>query len=164
MFVAKSYENLTKLSEPFEKNGKIYITVKMKSGLPKDVRAYTAKEYKKMYPDAVIENEKISRAKPWDKFYKSQKEVLGFGELGFIWIFSGAIEENEDWFRLSPCRDCSWWNWYLPSDISLPPLPSGIIAHKLYAGKMFDEEDWLIDDKELIKRQVKECLKNDTIN
>lgn len=157
MFVAKSYENLTKLSEPFQKNGKLYITVEMKSGLPKDVRAYTAKEYKKMYPDAAIKEEKISRAKPWDKYYKSQKEVLGFGDKGFIWIFKGT---NEDWFNLSPCRNCKWWNWYLPSADPLPPLPNGITAHKLYEGQMFDEEGWLVDDAEVIKRQVEECLKD----
>lgn len=160
MFVAKSYKNLKKLSEPFEKNGKVYITVEMKSGLLKDVRAYTAKEYKKMYPDEIIE-EKESKAKPWDKYYKPQNIVLGFGEQGFVWIFSGAIEENDDWFRLSPCRNCKWWDWYLPSDIPLPPLPNGVTAHKLYEGQMFDEEGWLVDDADIVKRQVEECLKND---
>lgn len=167
MFVAKSYENLTKLSEPFQKNGKLYITVKMKSGLPKDVRAYTIEEYKKMYPNTVIKEEKVSRARPWDKYYKSQKEILGFGDKDFIWIFTGKIAENEEWFLASPCRHCRWWDWYLPSADPLPPLPNGIVAHKLYGGQMFDEEDWLVNDIKIIKRQIQQCLsegdKNDNI-
>lgn len=154
MFVAKSYENLTKLSEPFEKNGKIYITIKTKSGFPKDVRVYTAKEYKKMYPDIKIE-EKESKAKPWDKYYKSQKEIFGFGKQNFIWIFTG---ENEDWFSASPCRYCSLWGWYLPSDAFMPSLPNGITPHKFFSEEIFDEEGWLIDNAEVIKECLKRCL------
>jgi hypothetical protein len=49
--VAKSYQGLKELSEPFEKNGKMYITIETKSGLSKMVRWYSEREYAKMYPD-----------------------------------------------------------------------------------------------------------------
>lgn len=128
-FVAKSYENLTKLSEPFKQNGKYYITVKLKSGLPKNVRAYTLQEHSKLYPTAAKNN------------LKSQKEALGFGSQNFIWAFEG---NNEEWFEFSVCRYCVPFGWYLPSDLEVPQLPNGITVRKLYANGLFNDKGELI--------------------
>lgn len=161
MFVAKSYKNLTRLSKPFEKNGKMYITLQMKSGLPKEVRAYTGEEYFKMYPDEKPKRTdgKPSKAKPWDKYYKPQKLTLGF-DKGYITIFKGVNEEQEIWFRKSPCRYCRLWGWYLPSTIELPSnLPNNIKPVQLPWETIGDEEDWLIEDEKFIKEYVKKVLK-----
>lgn len=158
-FVAKSYENLTRLSEPYEQNGKIYINIELKSGKEKAVRGYTAQEYKKMYPDAVLA--KISRAKPLDPYYKSQKETLGFTK-GFIWIFDGVTEDNEDYFSIGPFRHARWWDWYLPSWMELPrDLPTGVRAVKLPWEPMGNEEDWLVENEKIIKDCVDKALCTD---
>ena len=75
ILVAKSYQNLPVVREPYSESGKLYCDVKMKSGSVKKVRVYSQKEYEKMYPA------------PEPK-WKPQRELLGFGEDGFILIFS----------------------------------------------------------------------------
>lgn len=155
-FVAKSYENLTRLSEPYEQNGKIYINIELKSGKEKAVRGYTVQEYKKMYPDAAIV--KNSRVKSDDPYYKSQKETLGFTK-GFIWIFDGITADNEEYFSTGPFRNTKWWDWYLPSEMELPPdLPAGVRAVKLPWEPMGDEEDWLVESEKVIKECVDKVL------
>lgn len=160
-FVAKSYENLTRLSEPYEQNGKIYINIELKSGKEKAVRGYTAQEYKRMYPDVVLA--KISHVKPFDPYYKSQKETLGFTK-GFIWIFDGITEDNEDYFAIGPFRHTRWWGWYLPSWMEMPlDLPNNVRAVKLPWEPMGDEEDWLVENEKIIKECVDKVLFADDI-
>ena len=123
--VAKSYENLEQVCEPYSLNGKEYVKVRMKNGSIKQVRAYTEAEYRKYNPEVKI-------IKP----AKSRRDVLGFGEKGYIWIFKGATPgatyENLDWFRASPCRYTRVWGWYLGSDEAMPePLPANIEPIKL---------------------------------
>lgn len=119
--VAKSYESLEQTSEPYEVNGRSYVNVRMKSGKIKTVRAYTPSEYAKFYPEVKIINPG-----------KSRREILGFGEAGFIWLMKGAKYEDIDWYRQSPCRYARPWGWYLPSDIEMPnPLPVGVEPVKL---------------------------------
>jgi hypothetical protein len=102
IFVAKSYEGLPFVSEPYILNGREYIKVRMKNGTIKQVRSYSESEYKKYNPPVEI----IQPA-------KSRRNVLGFGEQGFIWLFKGntpdAIYENLDWFHDSPCRYARTW-------------------------------------------------------
>jgi len=119
--VAKSYIDLEQLCEPYEINGKMYVKVRMKNGTPKVVRAYSESEYKKFYPEVKI----IQPA-------KSRRNILGFGDAGFIWIFKGDTYSVLDWFKVSPCRYARTWGWYLPSDIEMPnPIPVGIEPIKL---------------------------------
>ena len=121
ILVAKSYEKLEKVGEVFTSNGRQYINVRMKNGSLKSVRVYTEKEYAKFYPEVKI----VQPA-------KSRRDVLGFGEAGYIWIFKGNTYENIDWFRASPCRYARPWGWYLPSNIEMPdPLPVDITPIKL---------------------------------
>ena len=119
--VAKSYENLEQLTDPYEVNGKMYVKVRMKNGQPKQVRAYSEKEYAKYNPEVKI-------IKP----AKSRRDSLGFGEAGYIWIFKGETYDNLEWFRASPCRYTRVWGWYLPSNEEMPsPLPANIEPIKL---------------------------------
>ena len=123
--VAKSYENLEQITEPYELNGKMYVKVRTKTGAAKQVRAYSEAEYRKYNPEVKI----IQPA-------KSRRNVLGFGDAGFIWLFKGDTYSVIDWFRASPCRYAKTWGWYLPSDVSMPDtLPAGIEPVKL----MWDE-------------------------
>lgn len=138
--VAKSYQNLEQVCEPYEVNGKMYVKVKMKNGNTKQVRVYSETEYKRYNPEVVI----VQPA-------KSRRETLGFGEAGYIWIFKGDTYSVVDWFRASPCRYTRVWGWYLPSDLEMPdPLPAGIEPIKLE----WDEvsfENQLIAETELQK-------------
>jgi hypothetical protein len=138
--VAKSYQNLEQITEPYELNGKMYVKVRTKTGAAKQVRAYSEKEYAKYNPEVKI-------VKP----AKSRRDILGFGEQGFIWIFKGETYENLDWFRASPCRYTRVWGWYLPSDIEMPdPIPSNVEPIKLdWADVSLDDQ--LIPEDQIVK-------------
>ena len=140
ILVAKSYQGLPFVSEPYEMNGKEYIKVRMKNGTIKQVRSYSEKEYAKYNPEVKI-------VKP----AKSRRDILGFGEQGFIWIFKGETYENLDWFRASPCRYTRVWGWYLPSDIEMPdPIPSNVEPIKLdWADVSLDDQ--LISEDQIVK-------------
>ena len=116
ILVAKSYQNLPKIGEVFNKSGKLYVNVKLKSGQIKAVRVYSEKEYAKMYPDA----------EPAVKRFKTQKQVFGF-DKGYITIFRGDTYEHNDFFKLSNARYARLWGWYVVSTEELPdPIPSGV--------------------------------------
>ena len=127
MAVAKTYSSLEILTEPYEKeNGRKYVEVKLKSGKPKEVRWYTDVEYARLYPET-------GRAVVISQLEKPHlKKALGFDE-GYITIFKGDQETNNDWFRLSNARYHSTWGWYVVSTEETPDnLPFGIEPIKLY--------------------------------
>lgn len=138
--VAKSYQNLEQITEPYELNGKMYVKVRTKTGVAKQVRAYSEKEYAKYNPEVKV-------IKP----AKSRRDILGFGENGFIWIFKGETYENLNWFRASPCRYTRVWGWYLPSDIEMPdPIPTNVEPIKLdWADVSLDDQ--LIPEDQIVK-------------
>lgn len=135
--VAKSYQNCQQITDIYTVNGKDYVKVMTKSG-PKQVRAYTQSEYDKFNPPIKI----IQPA-------KSRRDVLGFGEAGYIWLFKGNTYENIDWFRASSCKYNKLWGWYLSSSEKMPePLPANISPVKLNWDEIsFDGQ--LIDDKQI---------------
>ena len=142
--VAKSYQGLEVLTEPYKNNNKMYVDIKTKSGLTKRVRWYSQSEYEKMYPD-------IQGDKSKDPYYRPQKYVLGF-EKGYITIFRGIKEEHEEWFKQSICNFTRWWGWSVPSTKEVPKdLPSGVEPVKLYWEPMDNGNEWLKDEKEVIK-------------
>ena len=144
--VAKSYENLEQVCEPYIMNGKAYVKVRMKNGSIKQVRAYSEAEYRKYNPEVKI-------IKP----AKSRRDILGFGEKGFIWIFKGETYENLDWFHSSPCHYARTWGWYLPSDIEMPsPLPTNIEPLKLEWDEVSFEDQLISEDQ--IKEVVDKML------
>ena len=142
--VAKSYQSLPQVGEEYTVNGRTYVKVRTKTGDLKQVRTYTQKEYNKYNPEVKI----IQPA-------KSRRDILGFGEKGFIWLFKGktpnATYENLNFFRDSPCRYTRVWGWYLPSDIEMPdPIPVDVEPVKLEWADV-SLEDQLIPDDQIVK-------------
>lgn len=113
--VAKSYQRCDILGEPFIKNGRMYVTIETPTRVIKNVRWYTDAEYTKMYSEKA-------------KAIRTPKEVLGFGEAGYITIYIGNTYENLDWFKAEAnCQYHKIWGWYTPSDKEIPTeLPEGI--------------------------------------
>lgn len=119
--VAKSYESLELIGEPYEINKRWYIKVRQKNNTEKQVRWYSEKEYSKLYP----------KSEPEVVYHKTQKEVLGFAE-DYITIFKGGLEEENDYFRFSPARYTRLWGWYFVSGEPLPnDLPPEVTPIKL---------------------------------
>lgn len=119
--VAKSFQNMEIIGEPFISNNRKYVNVKNpKTGKIRQVRWYSENEYNKMYPEESLKNHKN------DRFYKSQKEILGFSK-GYITIFKGDTYKELDWFRASNAKYTRWWGWYIVSEEEVPAdLPIGI--------------------------------------
>lgn len=132
-YVAKSYADLEKLSSVFEKDGRQYIKIKLASGNEKDVRAYTEKEYKRLYrenpPRGLVATPSVQIKAPTGPIVKN---VLGFEE-GYIWIFKGDLERAEYWFEKTPeCRFHCYFGWYIVSTDAIPfDIPSCIESVKL---------------------------------
>lgn len=120
--VAKSYQGLEIVKEPYIMNGRQYVQVKFTSGIVKPVRWYSEAEYKKFYGEAATNEADLKI---------SQKEVLGF-QKGYITIFKGDTYEHKDWFKTNGCRYTRYWGWYIVSTMEVPAeLPLGIEAIKL---------------------------------
>lgn len=137
ILVAKSYQDLPVVREPYAESGKLYCDVKMKSGSVKKVRVYSQKEYDKMYPA------------PKPK-WKPQRELLGFGEDGFILIFNNK-PEFETFYEKGPFRYSRWIGWYLPSNETVPVLPEGIIPKILPWEVVGMDNGELKEEKQLLK-------------
>lgn len=121
MPVAKTFQTLKQLTEPYEKNHRKYVKVLTKSGTEREVRWYSQTEYEAMYPDEEAPIERI----------RSVKDVLGFTD-GFITIFKGDIEPVEFWFEeQEACRYHVLWGWYVISTEEAPTPPAGVTAVRL---------------------------------
>ena len=134
IYVAKTYQDWPKESQPFQVNNKWYITVRSPKGAPKNVRVYSEKEYKKMYSGEDICGSPVpqngsTEPKPNGPVVKN---ILGF-EKGYIWIFKGDLENAEYWFSKSPeCRFHVTFGWYVVSTENIPfDMPCCIEAVKL---------------------------------
>ena len=127
MSVAPSFQNLERLSEPFEENGKEYILVKTKNGTTRRVRWYE---------------------EPMKKI-RSLKEVLGFNK-GYITIFKGDTYSLLEWFQESTARYHKFWGWYFVSDEDLPEIPAGITPIQLkWEDVAFADEDQLRPESQI---------------
>lgn len=126
MAVAKSYIGLTQTCEPYQNdNGKMYVKVILKSGKEKEVRWYNDSEFEKMYAGTSVVKTPSPDA-------TAIKHALGF-DNGYITIFRGDQETNNDWFRFSNARYARYWGWYVVSTEEIPEnLPFGIEPIKLY--------------------------------
>ncbi len=144
--VAKSYQSLTQIGEPYESGGKMYVKVKNeKTGSIRQVRWYTEEEYNKFY------GEKSST--PLIK--KTQKQALGF-DNGYITIFKGDTYSNLEWFRGSIAKYHKLWGWYIVSTETIPfDLPAGLQPIELKWEMIGENEDLKPDH---IIKQVVESL------
>lgn len=138
--VAKSFQNLEVVGEPFTSAGKQYVNVRTKTGALKQVRYYTTHEYNKMYPNDQVK----------DKYWKPQKELLGFTD-SFITIFKGELSsEAQQYFEESPARYNKFWGWYLVSSEPIPDdLPEGIEPMRLDWDLVGKEDGSLKTDAEV---------------
>lgn len=121
MPVAKSYQHLTTVGEPFKESGRMYILVQAPKG-EKKVRWYSDAEYQKMYPDE----------KPIDIMMTfNARHAFGFGEKGYILIYKG--DNVEEWFENDHTN--IWYNltfgYYTPSKFEPPKVLMGVEAVKL---------------------------------
>ena len=116
MPVAKTYAKMEIQGEPFQENGRMYVNVIAPKGLKK-VRWYTDTEYRRMYPDALVEH---------DVMDFNAKHVFGFEETGYITLYKGRnVEEwaNED--RTNIRFNCTF-GYYTPGRLGTPHLTDGI--------------------------------------
>ena len=137
LYVAKSYQGLPVVEEPYKKGGKTYCKVRTPKGVLKEVRVYSQKEYEKLYP---------APAPKW----KPQRELLGFGEDGYILVFNNK-PEFEEFYEKGPFRYSRWIGWYLPSNETVPVLPEGIVPKILPWEIVGGEDGELIAEDKLIK-------------
>lgn len=103
--VAKSYEGLPQNGDPFEENGKWYVYITTKKGLEKKVRWYSIPEYKKLYPNEVVE----------DPYARPLKEVLGFKE-GYVYLLKGDRAEFEKFSKTGAMRYNTVIGWFVCLD------------------------------------------------
>ena len=155
-YVAKSYQDWKRECEPFEANGKMYITMRKPTGATKNVRAYTEAEYFKMYPaDAPIKQNGSTEPSAT----KHQvKNVLGFQD-GYIWIFKGDLENAEYWFERTPeCRYSIKFGWYIVSTETVPfDIPCCITSIKLPWESVGNEDGTLKSDA-IIKSAIEKLI------
>lgn len=141
LYVAKSYQGLPVVEEPYKKGGKTYCKVKMKSGAAKEVRVYSQKEYEKMYPA------------PEPK-WKPQRELLGFGEDGYILVFNNK-PEFEEFYEKGPMRYHKVFGWYMPSGETVPILPEGCYPLVLRWDVVGGADGELFEENKLMKEFAK---------
>ena len=139
--VAKSYQNLQIIGEPFSSKGRLYVQVKTKNGVCKTVRWYSEKEYLKMYPNDTAQSK--------NKQLKTQKEILGFTN-GYITIFKGNTYEDNEYFQMSKARYCKFWGWYFISTDELPEdLPEDVEPIRLSWDLVGQENNTLKPDDQV---------------
>lgn len=139
--MAKSYQNLPVVREPYSESGKFYCDVKLKSGSVKKVRVYDQKEYERMYPA------------PTPK-WKPQREMLGFGEDGYILVFNNK-PEFEQFYEQGPMRYHKVFGWYLPSGETVPVLPEGCYPLVLKWETVGGADGELFEEKKLMREFAK---------
>ena len=176
MAVAKSYENMEIVGEPFERDGKMYVRVsgpcKRCGGSgnysynPKDgttcyrcggsgkenmeVRWYTDKERaaQDRAAEKRAEKKKIEAEKRAVRF--KARNAFGFGEAGYITLVIGEHDTIQSWRDELP-EHTVWYNeifhWFIPSDRTPAKIPSNLKAIKL------DWDSIKIDDLEMRPRK-----------
>ena len=176
MAVAKSYENMQVVGEPFEHDGKMYVRVSGPckrcggsghysmnaqgdttcyrcSGSGKEnmeVRWYTDKERaaQDRAAEKRAEKKKIEAEKRAVRF--KARNAFGFGEAGYITLVIGEHDVIQSWREELP-EHTVWYNeifhWFIPSDRTPAEIPSNIKTIKL------DWDSIKIDDLEMRPRK-----------
>lgn len=147
--VAKSFQSMKQLDEPFCEKGKMYVNVQNeKTGTIRKVRWYTESEYVKMYGEKVNAPAKV---------FKTQKKVLGF-ENGYVTIFKGDTYANLEWFQKSIARYCKLWGWYIVSTEAVPfDLPTDLEPIEL-KWELVGEEEGCLKPEADVKSAVESIL------
>lgn len=137
--VAKSYQGLEQIGEPYTVNGRMYVKVRTKSGTEKQVRAYSEKEFLRLWGEAQASQNG-----------KSLKDVLGFTK-GYITIFAGDTYAALEWFRYSSARFHKLFGWYIISTEELPQdIPSCVEPKQLLWSKVAKDDNTLLPDATIL--------------
>lgn len=169
MAVAKSYEDMQQIGEPFEDEGKMYVKVRgkcprcggsghysynqidgtkcygcMGSGIKlMTVRWYTEAERARQDRAAEKRAEKRAVAQEQRRIKFAARNAFGFGEAGFITLVRGDNDAIKEWREDHP--GLIWFNmifkWYAPSKNELSDLPEGITTIRLNWTDVRDESD-----------------------
>ena len=145
MPVAKSYAKCDILGEPFIKNDRKYVTIETPFGEIKNVRWYSNAEYARMYPNATK-----------DKL--SYREILGFGEAGYITVYLGETYPHLSWFKEhQACRYNKIFGWFTPSNEEVADeIPYGVETAEVRWDNVCTPEGEVDEDK---AHKVMEALK-----
>lgn len=100
--VAKSYQSFQQISEPYEKNKRMYIKIQTNNGV-REVRWYTEAQYEKMYG---IKIEKIDDARKRFGFFPNDTLYIAHGTQEALNTF--FIDETQHFGRY-----CAKWGWYI---------------------------------------------------
>lgn len=153
MPVAKTYEKMVIQGEPFKENGRMYVNVAAPKG-QKKVRWYTDAEYRRMYPDTVVEHNTMDF---------NAKHAFGFEETNYITLYKGKDVEgwaNED--RTHIYYNCTF-GFYTPGRFQLPHLNKGIEPVQLQWEQIVDH-DTRMKPHEEVKKIVDQLLKIESIS
>lgn len=184
MAVAKSYEKMEIIGEPFEREGKMYVRVKgvcnrcngsgNYSYNPKDgttcfrcggsgkeyheVRWYTDKQREAM--DRAAEKRAAAKvAKVEERKVKfAARNAFGFGEKGYITLVVGDSHTINEWaHETDPCRARfnTIFGWFIPSKMEMPVFPEGVTGVEL-TWDMVGADDLTMKDNNEVETLVRQ--------
>lgn len=141
--VAKSYQGLPFVCNPYKIGTKTYVKVRKLNGDIIQVRFYTEDEYRKWYGDPTIAP-------------KSQKEAFGFAN-DFITIFCGDSYPHKDYLKTNGAKYNPAWGWYFPGGDELPTIPADLKPVRL-DWDTIGNENGLLKGESIIKAEVAKLL------
>lgn len=145
-YVAESYRSLEKVGDIFEKDGKEYITVILKSG-----KEHAARVYRTVEPKARTTSTNRITHVVYDLY-----TVLGFRPKGYIYLVRTKDEETLQGI-------CQWhpaWGAYLKCTDDIFDLPFGCEIRKLYWTDISTSDCMHLKTNEEIKSIVDLVWKN----
>lgn len=155
--VAPSFISYETIGEPFTKNGKEYIhAINPKTGKERDIRCYSPKEYRKLYP----QSEKQQKVGELDcASFPLLKHARGF-DKGPILVIRNTESSDEPWLRASVARFAVGIGWYIASEDT---LPTNLPPHFKYLLLTFDEfkdaDDYHMKSPDEIEKILREKVK-----
>ena len=149
-YVAESYKNLETVGDIFEKDGKEYITVILKSG-----REHAARVYRPAKPKAQSTfNNRITHV-----VYDVYTE-LGFKPKGYIIL----VRSNEEEKLQNICKWHPFWGAYLKCTDNVLELPLGCEIQKLYWTDICSSDFIHLKSKEEITPIINSIWENNNEN
>lgn len=149
--VAKSFQNLEIVKEPYEVNGKMFVQVRTQAGTVRTVRWYSEEEYVK-YNSASTSAPKTYGGRARFASNKTEKDALRFSQCGYLTIFRGDTYSCKDWFKEHGARYNKAWGWAFPGDAPAD-LPEGVEPVRLDWEKVGNEDGSL-----KLESEVKEAV------
>lgn len=143
-FVAKTFQDWERISDPFIKKNRPYLMVRSPAGAERKVRAYTEREYFRMYGEPCAQPLTPSGEAPKPQG-PAVKNILGF-QKGYIWVFKGDLESADYWFQKTEmCRFHVQFGWYIVSTEEIPcDIPSCIQSVQLPWEKIGNSDGTLL--------------------